>query len=78
MMIKITNKTGYLLALPNGEYLNENDAIYFKQLKDIPETEDITICFYQGELKEFVYMTEYQRDSFGDIMTEYRLSDYLF
>ena len=33
MMIKITNKTGYLLALPNGEYLNDNDAIYFKQLK---------------------------------------------
>jgi len=76
-MVKITNKTGYLLALPDGSYLNNNDAAYFKQLKDIPETDDIQICFYKGEIKEFVYMTEYQRDSFGDIITEYRLNNYL-
>jgi len=43
-MIKITNKTGYTLYIPDGRYLKNEEHVIFLEVKDIPDVDDITIC----------------------------------
>jgi hypothetical protein len=76
-MFKITNKTGYMLLLPNGRYLKNEEDVDFEEVKEIPDVEDITICGFREERDVFVYLLEYYRDSFGDIVSEFRLNYYL-
>ena len=76
-MIKITNKTGYTLYIPDGRYVKNDEHVIFLEVKDIPDVDDITICGFREEHDAFVYFMEYYRDDFGDIVSEFRLNYYL-
>ena len=76
-MIKITNKTGYTLYIPDGRYVKNDEHVIFLEVKDIPDVDDISIIGFREERDAFVYFMEYYRDDFGDIVSEFRLNYYL-
>jgi hypothetical protein len=76
-MFRIKNSTGYRILLPDGRYVEPEKEVLFSDVKELPEAEDISMIGYREEKDAYVYMTEYQRDSFGEIISEYRINYYL-
>lgn len=76
-MFLITNKTGYMILLPNGKMYENEKIIKFESIQELPDVDDIALMGFREERDGYIYMTEYQRDSFGDIICEYRINYYL-
>jgi hypothetical protein len=76
-MFNITNKTGYMILLPNGKMFENEKVIKFESIQELPDVEDIALMGFRENRDGYIYMTEYQRDSFGDIICEYRINYYL-
>lgn len=77
-MFVMTNKTGYTIILPKQGIVENNKSVTIESIKEIPEVEDIALVGFRENRDAYIFMTEYQRDSFGDIICEYRLNYYLF
>lgn len=76
-MIVITNKTGYTIILPNGKMYEDEKVIRFESTSELVDVEQIALIGYREDKDGYIYMTEYQRDSFGNIICEYRINYYL-
>lgn len=75
-MIKIQNLTGYKILLPDGRYIEKEEFAKFKKLEDLPEMTDITLVGCRENI--FVHLSDYYRNSFGEICNSFRTSSYLF